>query len=890
MRLLAPLLFSLCFFGSYSRAQIDANNINKQLLEHEIKILVDSTRRANGLNSLFNDSILYVASNHHAEYLLQKGALSHTEPENASYVTPQDRAKTYGAPASYLVGENVVYANYNAKVRVKGRYFTTNNYRELARCLVYSWIRSKGHFANMINPDYQVTGLTISVDPKTQRVYAVQKFAQVLYKYNFEENHDFFPYSRLSSDSLNQLLVEEQKNVPYPFGLKYDDKEDCDACKENWEQYPTISVRIARNNFILRIEEAEFVQELIQNRRDGFAVELVPFAPYANGNSAYQNEPSRRNGAKRTNGRILEPVYRKDLMKGFKRRKRKKQLKFVDYLLNADSVAFFKRFSKYKLVNFDAQYFEIKLGKVPKDMSSWWNHNLIFIRKKQLCHFVYLTNYPGELDLELLDVPYHPPVPIDNYEFNLEHFSDSVTLYYDPGKSQASGDELKRLIKLYNDKGVRIADLDIKGFCSVEGKAVENEALHKDRAGNILNELKPFLRDETSIASESNVDWEHFYRATTENNQWAFLAERSKKEVQQYFADFKNPRPKAILQEERRVEVVIKGVRDFSQKTAMYYIQRDLVKLFYKDSRGKIVCIDNDSLERLYEKAYFLMLEDTISTESFLSITIPEHQGMSHRIMHDMAFYRYHLLKDSVGKSELRKLSSKVESVFNLCGAAEHLSPQFHYLSACLLVDRISTQKTDRLVNDPNIEKAFSRLNLLLNWYDLDSNFMVDVAKANLNIVNTLCERIDPDKLFEYNETVNRSLIQIVQYYRRNGSLTPERIVSLGKFLCYFQNIPLAIDLCKDFLDDNEVLKLYLPLAYTHSSFLSSDREKSFEQEYHALLLEAKDRLTAKEWCSLFYGKYGIPFQIMDYEKLHTEFCNTCPERINDVLQEAIQD
>ena len=93
------------------------------------------------------------------------------------------------------------------------------------------------------------------------------------------------------------------------------------------------------------------------------------------------------------------------------------------------------------------------------------------------------------------------------------------------------------------------------------------------------------------------------------------------------------------------------------------------------------------------------------------------------------------------------------------------------------------------------------------------------------------------------------------------------------------------MSLCADYLDDNEVLKLYLPLAYNHSSYLSSDEEFEFETYYQNLLMEAKGRLTSEEWCNLFYGEYGIPFQVMDDKNLHSEFCSTCPDRVNDVLE-----
>lgn len=244
-----------------------------------------------------------------------------------------------------------------------------------------------------------------------------------------------------------------------------------------------MSVSVKNNNFILRVEDADFVKEIIQNKHDGFAVEIVPFDAYACGNPAYENEPSRRNGLKRTTGNILMPVYRDDLIKGYKKRTKVKNLNFVKYLFTADSVSFFKRFGRYELANFDAQYFEIKLGRVPKELSGWWNHNLVYIHDKQICHFLYLTNYPGELSTELIEVDYVPPVPINEYEFKLEQFKDTLELYYDAGQTVSLNTDLDLMTQRFEKNHLKISSVKIEGFCSVEGDSSINE-------NYINNELK----------------------------------------------------------------------------------------------------------------------------------------------------------------------------------------------------------------------------------------------------------------------------------------------------------------------------------------------------------------------------------------------------------------
>lgn len=879
------LLLIGLFQQGYS--QIDPANLDKKLLEHEIKILIDSTRLAHQLPALFNDSILYVASDHHANYLLKKGVLSHEELENKNCLTPQDRANFYGVQKNYFVGENIAFTVYNANVQVKDKLFNTNNYREIARSLVYSWVNSKGHYTNIITPEYQVTGLAISIDPKLKRVYACQKFAQVLYTYTFVENQQFFPYSDLNDQPQKTQLTKNYPDKAYPHGLQDSKSERCDECKQKWENYPGMSVSVKNNNFILRVENADFVKEIIQNKHDGFAVEIVPFDAYACGNPAYENEPSRRNGLKRTTGNVLMPVYRDDLIKGYKKRTKVKNLNFVKYLFTADSVSFFKRFGRYELANFDAQYFEIKLGRVPKELSGWWNHNLVYIHDKQICHFLYLTNYPGELSTELIEVDYVPPVPINEYEFKLEQFKDTLELYYDAGQTVSLNTDLDLMIQRFEKNHLKISSVKIEGFCSVEGDSTINEKLHQQRTENILNELTSLTESDASYYTNSSVAWDHFYKAVQYHPKWKFLFPLSKAEILAYLANPKNEKPTDILSQERKVRVVVTGVKEFNSQTADYYIQRDLKALFEKDPTTKVVkCKDVDELQRLYQKAFYLATVDSIATEDFTKIEIPKFkEGLSHTFQHDIAFYRYHFLHETADKTQLALLESQVELVFRECGAAEHLSPEFHYLSACLLVKKLERNDGKNTPENPDIQKAFDRLNLLLESYPIDSSFLLNVSKANLNIINILCEDIAPEMVYKYNDIVNSSLIQIVEYERKTKQLTPSSALRLAKLLCYFQNINLAVSLCKDFLYDNEILKLYLPLAYTHTSYLSSDDAIIFEREFYSLLMEAKTRLSPSEWCQLFYGDLGIPFQVMDNKLLHTEFCATCPDRVNELFK-----
>ena len=360
----AVLFAALFIFGLLSAQtedRFDLSNFNSQYLEHLVKTGVDEVRKKHNCEPLVNDSILFVASEHHANYMTRLGRLTHKETDSIQTKTPQLRAEFFGAE-NYNVGENVLYVPYNSKVKnKKGKKFDTHTYQGIADAMVDSWVNSPGHFKNMITKDYQITGLSVSIDPAKGRIYACQKFAKVDFKFHFEENKELFNFSEYipppiisSFDGIPNELIEQHK---YPFKLRHNKLEKCATCEALEKDKPHITLRIERNKFILKVENSEYVQKLIRDPKDGFAVEIVSYDDYMCGNPAYFTKPSRRNGQLRLNGFTLEPLYRKDLFKGYKKRKKKKEVKFLKYIFRKDSVSFFRRFGQYKSDKYSSKYF-----------------------------------------------------------------------------------------------------------------------------------------------------------------------------------------------------------------------------------------------------------------------------------------------------------------------------------------------------------------------------------------------------------------------------------------------------------------------------------------------------------------------------------------------------
>src|ERR1051326_1256935 len=75
--------------------KIDPNHFNIQYLEYLVKTKIDSIRSENGLYTLIDDSILYLAAKHHSDYLVKEKTIGHNE-KRKKFSTPQKRVTHYG--------------------------------------------------------------------------------------------------------------------------------------------------------------------------------------------------------------------------------------------------------------------------------------------------------------------------------------------------------------------------------------------------------------------------------------------------------------------------------------------------------------------------------------------------------------------------------------------------------------------------------------------------------------------------------------------------------------------------------------------------------------------------------------------------------------------------
>lgn len=879
MKLSALILSIFCDLVVLSQPQdyIDLGNFDFVYLEHLVKTGVDEVRKKHGCESLINDSILYVASSFHAHYMARNGILSHTEDKSDSTKNPQDRANYFGA-TNYRVGENILFTPYNRMVRGKdGSEFDTRTYQGLAQAMVNAWVNSPGHFKNIITPAYQLTGLAIAIDTLNKRVFACQKFAIADYQYTFYENKMMFPYSDYSPsklaesfDGIERKLLED---YVYEFHLRHDKPENCYTCNLAANDMPFITLRIENNNFILRIEEADYVKNLLNKRFDGFAVEIVSFNDYMCGNPAYYTKPSRRNGQTMLNGYVIEPLFKKDLYKGFKKRKVKKDVRFLSYIFQADSVDFFNRFGKYKLERYSHEYFEVSLGRVPRNIQGYWAHNLVYIQNGQICRFDVFTGYCGEIIEDYQSTDFIP-APADDYcylqpEFRSLHFS----IPFEKGKYEFTRQDIEPFLQSLDEITYILDSVHIHAYSSIEGDSTTNYQLQIKRAESITSVLHENQEQVTNVRVTTSTDWNGFYKAVSNSSKWKYLGTMSHPDVLAELNEIGYDAVEDILKSERRGEIDLYCTIHPTDENLEYFITKEL-KMFNdgidsltREKRGVMNYLDG--FYSLYNCVHSKVVQGKIDPAFLAAIKMPnmykDHHGLVQAYVLFGLEFNESFSKNSHWQSNYLK---DIEHIHQNCMEPTHILPEFLFI---LIRNSIDFYFKTKSADFDKLQNLLSLLEQMEPIYRSDPDAKLNIDKLNFNLNVLLLNAVFAKEPMKYSGNAIKSIAQLYKFYETYNHLSGSKAIELGKTAVYFHQIYPAIELMQPFAHEDSVMAYILPLGYQHISTEGS-------LNWYDKVIKAADEMDTTIWCNMFFDECKIPFQAFDYEPLRSLFCERCLE------------
>ena len=879
---LMTLIFLQTGLSQSPTSYFDDNNPNIKYLEHLIKKGVDEVRENLGLKPLVNDSILYLTAVDQSQFLKGFGRLTHYQTQNQSKRTPQLRADFYGAK-NYNVGENIALTSYGTSATTStGEEISTKTYGGIAKSLVTGWVNSPGHYANIITPEYEVTGLSVSIDKEKGIVYACQNFAHVELRFVFEESKSLFPYSNYipppQISSFNKVPNQLIPKYKYPYKLRHDKLEKCASCPDKYTSSPDISLNYdVQRGFTLRIENSEYAKQLIRNKNDGFAVEIVDYEDYACGSPFYYEKPSRRNGQLRLSGKTLEPKYRKELFKGYKKRKKKESVKFFPYIFRKDSVNFFRRFGQYRTDKYTSEYFEIRLGKLPKHGPRLFNYNLIVIKDKQVCDVYYFTQYCGDVYEDYME-PDFIPYQYDDFKYGFQLKPDelSFSIPFDQGQNIFEKEAILKNISSLSEYDFFIDSVKIHAFSSVEGDSAINARLQIKRAESIAEIFQGIQDKEIEKSITTSINWKDFRKEIARNKETRSLGQLSNKDLlEEVNRNQRKLEPQLARTRRGDVQVFFHVIPNL--KSLKYYIKSESASL-NSDIKFKLKNQENyeyevDQMADLYRYTYSMIKQGYLDPSFLLEIKIPIVKNVNPRLV------QYYLLfgfeyptifsklkeweKDSIIYIKDYKIATNIEFI-----------PEFNYLLIKLISDDLIESKT---LSEKQYKALKSRVNYLKTYYESFELARVNMDKINFNLNMLALNYYFKSEPEGQQENAVMSISQVYEYYVNNGLLFDTLALNIARMAIFYQNPQLGVNFILPYESKSQKIQAFVDeIGYVHPSAPSAPF-------YYQKLINDSRELPPDVWCNMFIKPCGIPFQAFDYEPLRNRYCELCVGK-NDYL------
>lgn len=272
MRLLFAILFLWLSVASIAQLrEVEIARLNELLFEK-----INALRQKQNVKPLEADSSLMQAASFHSVYMSRYGRLSHQQKSRKNK-TPKNRVERY-SDAFEMVGENILF------VHEKKKRIAPDRLVEIAQEMFQGWKDSPGHYANMINSDFEYGGLGFARS-KSGKLYATHVFGKKGIKI---------------PGQLSKKAFHIKSGVKYCRGLL--------EGKENLVVNMGNALDIEDGKVVLRHHNVASVQEILVGERDGVAVDLVTSDQFCCGKENHLDMSEIYDGV------LLKPVYKAQLL------------------------------------------------------------------------------------------------------------------------------------------------------------------------------------------------------------------------------------------------------------------------------------------------------------------------------------------------------------------------------------------------------------------------------------------------------------------------------------------------------------------------------------------------------------------------------------------------
>lgn len=860
MRKTLSAVFILCALSCVLRSQsatdrISPLGINIKLLENLVKEKIDDVRILHGLKPLYNDSILYIAASSHSKYLSEKGQLSHFEPENPTMETPQMRADYFGA-VNYLVGENVAKTVALLPTRSKkGKIYTNTTYDELATDLVQLWVNSPGHYKNIITPDYNSTGVAVYFNAKDSSFYGVQKFANILYEYDFIENKKFFPYSNFRSpqvvksfDGVNGELHKGQ----HAYKLKLvKDSAKCKNCYLNKSAFAFGQTRIEYkgDNIYLVSYSYDAILNLLKKRKDGFAAEIVSYGAYDCGNPDYYTFPSRRNSQCLFSGRILKPVFKKDALRGFKPGGKNK--KEIREKINSDKV----------------RKYELKLGKIPKDIHGYFETNLVVIQKKRVCDVMHFSSFCGDTLARFYDLPFITDTITNDTKIKDDHRTITFKIPFEKGKTEYKLSDIKPITDSLLSENFIADSVRIDAYASVEGLESVNKELLIKRAENLASVFSSNQKESYSKKIRTEENWALFEKQVNENKDLEKYKNLSREKIKELLQDtIEQKRIEKYLSKQRTAQIRLYAKEVINSSTIEKYIFRKLKELKKANLKDSVLA---DTAVYLLDLTYNHIKSGVLEPAFLEKLNIGDGKAFN---AYNYKKWMYWVQINGSFIDSLEWGSISYDYAVKLYNN-DYKSFIINY-NMLNLAQRYG--KPLNVTLDKSSEAGYVNE---LSFFVKDSLLTKLTEKLALNFYFPIC-KLPVQMQTKNDKPAYYSALNYIYKYFKNKKLSDEETNKLAEFYLFHGQSGWVYELLWPmYLSKHNNSKGLTILAKT----LYVNYQEYHIVEYYEMLMKVYERMSKDQFCGMFVGPCNTSFQALDYEKFKNFYCEKCSDYMNYV-------
>jgi uncharacterized protein YkwD len=488
----------LAFSGTSQSAStaINPDRIDTTLVRKLFAEKINALRKEKRLPLFEEDLILNQAANDQAAYMARFDTLTHEQP-SLKKRTPADRIACYHGNHE-ISGENCLYVPILVPLANKWNKSTVviDSYEKLAEQMFQQWKNSPPHFANMIKPEYEVQGLSVRYNSKTNKLYAAQVFGSRPYR-------------------LEPLLKKYDKS----FNIKSYDSKSCDQVIKEVQGF-----RLANRLFVKDHKVYLFMQTIAPFKKnftkagDQIAIDIVfqeQFTCYG---------PNQLHGSPHQDGLLLKPVDFTELYA----RNEDKQGRLIAYICDLPE--------------------EIK-GKN-------YQLNTLLIKNSCLCTY----DFPIVIESQEYDlIGLQPYWQTTEESFEPEHFDFTYTDKIAFEKSSATmGAEIKNMLQYQLEgAGDYVKSIKVKAFSSVEGRSEGNKKLQNNRAQEVAELLTQNLQVNLKPEITTAENWDLFYEQIYDGP-FSHLIYRKQEDIKRLIRDSLNTAAmQSLLDQQRYVQFEI---------------------------------------------------------------------------------------------------------------------------------------------------------------------------------------------------------------------------------------------------------------------------------------------------------------------------------------------